>query len=242
MQDDNGRKPTVRINKFLSDAGICSRREADRQVLAGKVKIDGVDAVMGDKVEQGQAVTYCGKEISKEEAVILLVVNKPVGVVCTAQKKEKNNVVDFINYPKRIYPVGRLDKDSKGLLLMTNQGELVNKIMKAQNMHEKEYVVTVNKGLTADFIKQMSQGVFLEELKRRTRDCKIWQTKKRTFHIILTQGLNRQIRRMCENFHYEVVELERIRIMNIKLGNLKSGTYRNVTTEELDQLYQDING
>ena len=230
----------IRINKFLSEAGVCSRREADRQIAAGNVQIDGRIAMIGDRVVRGQTVLYCGRKVKKENEIILLAVNKPVGVVCTAEKREKNNIIDFLKYPKRVYPVGRLDKNSKGLILMTNQGEIVNKIMRAGNMHEKEYVVTVDKDITDDFLKRMSKGVFLEELNTKTRPCRIWKTKKRTFHIILTQGLNRQIRRMCEVFQYRVTELERIRIMNIELGDLKPGTYRNISKKEWTKLLHSI--
>ena len=194
----------IRINKFLSEAGVCSRREADRQVENGNVTIDGKIAVMGDRIFDGQKVCFMGKEVTLEEEKILL-----AGIVCTAEKREKNNIVDFIHYPKRIYPVGRLDKDSTGLILMTNQGELVNKIMRAGNMHEKEYIVTVNKPVTDAFLRGMSGGVPLVELGVTTRKCKVERLGKRKFKIILTQGYNRQIRRMCEYFGYRVEELQR---------------------------------
>ena len=226
----------VRINKYLSEAGVCSRREADRQIEAGNVEIDGVKAEMGTKVFPGQKVLFQGKPVSKEEEMILLAFHKPVGVVCTTEKREKNNVVDYINYPKRIYPVGRLDKDSEGLLLMTNNGEIVNKMMRAGNRHEKEYLVTVNKPVTVPFLRGLAGGVPLVELNETTRKCFVEQTGKRQFRIILTQGLNRQIRRMCEYFGYRVEKLVRVRIMNIELGNLKSGTYREVTKEEYEGL------
>ena len=177
-----------------------------------------------------------GKEVTLEEEKILLAVHKPAGIVCTAEKREKNNIVDFIHYPKRIYPVGRLDKDSTGLILMTNQGELVNKIMRAGNMHEKEYIVTVNKPVTDAFLRGMSGGVPLVELGVTTRKCKVERLGKRKFKIILTQGYNRQIRRMCEYFGYRVEELQRVRIMNIHLGDLAPGTYRKLTTKEYTEL------
>lgn len=230
----------VRINKYLSEAGVCSRREADRQVESGNVMIDGKPAKMGDKVMPGQRVIYCGQPVEKEEEMILLAFHKPAGIVCTAEKREKNNVVDFIDYPKRIYPVGRLDKDSEGLLLMTNNGDIVNRIMRARNRHEKEYLVTVNKPVTAYFLRGLAGGVPLAELGTTTRKCYVEQTGKRQFKIILTQGLNRQIRRMCEYFGYRVEKLVRTRIMNIELGNLKSGTYREVTGEEYRQLLEQI--
>ena len=184
----------VRINKYLSEAGVCSRREADRQIEAGAVTVDGVCARPGTRVLPGQTVCFQGRS----------------GIVCTAEKREKNNVIDYIHYPKRIYPVGRLDKDSEGLLLLTNQGDLVNKIMRAGNMHEKEYLVTVNKPLTESFLRGMAGGVPLVELNATTRRCFVERIGKREFRIILTQGLNRQIRRMCEYFGYRVEKLVRI--------------------------------
>lgn len=231
---------SVRINKYLSEAGICSRREADRQIEAGHVTINGRKAVMGDKVTPGDVVFFGKEQVSKEEEIILLAVNKPRGIVCTAEKREKNNIVDFVNYPKRIYPIGRLDKESRGLILMTNQGELVNKIMRSGNLHEKEYVVRVNRDITESFLEKISSGVYLEDLKATTRPCPVEKMGKRTFRITLTQGMNRQIRRMCEKFHYRVVDLKRVRIMNIKLENLKEGAYRNVSAEEWRELKEQI--
>ena len=254
----------VRINKYLSEAGVCSRREADRQVEAGNVTIDGVvasmgakvlpdqtvlfcgkpgnvtidgkTARMGDQVSDGQEVCFCGRPVQKEKEMILIALNKPAGIVCTAEKREKNNVIDFLHYPKRIYPVGRLDKESEGLLLLTNNGEIVNKIMRSGNMHEKEYIVTVNKPVTDSFLRGLAGGVPLVELNATTRKCKVWRIGKRQFGIILTQGLNRQIRRMCEYFGYRVEKLVRTRIMNIELGDLKAGTYREVTPQEYKEL------
>ena len=226
----------VRINKFLSEAGVCSRREADRKIEAGEVTIDGRIAVSGDKVAFGQTVLVNGKVIKKEEEMILLAMNKPVGIVCTAEKREKNNIIDYIDYPKRVYPIGRLDKDSEGLILLTNNGDIVNKMMRAGNMHEKEYIVTVNKPISDSFIRGMAGGVPLVELDTTTRKCQVKKLSKRTFQIILTQGLNRQIRRMCEYFGYRVEKLVRVRIMNIKLGELKEGEYREVTGEEYRKL------
>lgn len=230
----------VRINKFLSEAGVCSRREADRQIEAGNVTIDGRVAQMGDKVESGQEVCYQGKIVSKEEEMILIAFHKPVGIVCTAEKREKNNVIDFINYPKRIYPVGRLDKDSEGLLLLTNNGEIVNKMMRSGNMHEKEYIVTVNRPVTEAFVRGLAGGVPLVELNTTTRKCKVEQIGKKQIRIVLTQGLNRQIRRMCEYFGYRVQKLVRVRVMNIELGDLEPGKYRDVTPEEYKRLSQLI--
>lgn len=231
---------SVRINKYLSEAGVCSRREADRQIEAGRVTINGKMAVMGDRVFPGDVVMYGKKVVSKEDEPILLVVNKPEGIVCTAEKREKDNIVDYIKYPKRIYPIGRLDKSSHGLLLMTNQGDLVNKIMRSRNYHEKEYIVKVNRDVTEKFLKGMADGVYLKDLEATTRPCQVEKVGKRTFRIILTQGMNRQIRRMCETFGYRVMDLKRVRIMNIKLGNLKIGEYRKVTQEEWQELLRQI--
>lgn len=224
----------VRINKYLSEAGVCSRREADRLVEAGAVTVDGIKAVMGTKVEAGQTICVNQKVVSHEEKMVLLAFHKPVGVVCTTEKKEKNNIIDYINYPQRIYPVGRLDKDSQGLILMTNNGDIVNKIMRAGNQHEKEYIVEVDKPVTEEFIASMAKGVPI--LDTVTRECRITKIGKQSFRIVITQGLNRQIRRMCEYFGYKVTKLERVRIMNIQLGKLAKGGYRNITVEELKEL------
>ena len=228
----------IRINKYLSEAGACSRREADRQVEAGNVTIDGRVAVMGDRIFPGQVVCLNGKRLTQEEEKILLVFHKPVGIVCTAEKKEKNNIIDYIKYPKRVYPVGRLDKDSEGLILLTNQGDLVNKMMRSGNRHEKEYLVDVNQDITPEFIKGMAEGVYLEELEVTTRKCRVEKVEKRRFRIVLTQGYNRQIRRMCQAFGYRVKRLKRVRIMNIKLGDLAVGTYREATPQEWEKLLE----
>jgi len=224
----------VRLNKFLSEAGICSRREADRMIEAGKVLVNGQKAITGMRIGDEDEVCFCGERVQKEEGMVLLLFHKPRGIVCTAEKREKNNIVDYIDHPVRIYPVGRLDKDSEGLILMTNNGELVNKIMRAGNYHEKEYIVKVNREITADFLKQMSQGVPI--LDTITRPCRVQQTGSDSFRIILTQGLNRQIRRMCEYLGYEVKRLKRERIMNLKLDGIRLGAYRQVTKEEMQEL------
>jgi len=230
----------IRLNKYLSEAGVCSRREADRQIENGNVCINGVIATMGVKVMPGDKVTYNGKDVTHEETPVLIAFNKPVGIVCTAEKREKDNIVDFINYPIRIYPIGRLDKDSSGLILLTNQGDLVNKIMRSSNNHEKEYIVKVNKRITDDFIRGMSGGVPLKELGVMTKKCYVKKLDDKTFKIILTQGYNRQIRRMCEFFGYRVTELKRVRIMNILLNDLKEGTYRSVDDVEYSMLMKLI--
>lgn len=225
---------TIRLNKFLSDAGFCSRREGDRLVEQGRVTVNGETAVMGQKVTVQDIVMVDGKRISREEEQILLAFNKPVGIECTSDLTNPDNIIDYIHYPKRIYPIGRLDKNSQGLILLTNDGSLVNHILKASNYHEKEYVVTVDKPVTEEFLKKMSSGV--EILEQITRPCKVTKVSRHVFNIVLTQGLNRQIRRMCDALGYHVQKLQRIRVMNIKLGNLKKGSYRQLTDEELKEL------
>lgn len=228
----------VRLNKFLSEAGICSRREADRLIESGRVFVDGRRAETGMKVSANQEVRVGKKVVSKGNEMVLLAVNKPVGIVCTEEKREKKNIIRFLNYPTRITYIGRLDKDSEGLLLMTNNGDIINKMMRAGNRHEKEYKVTVDKAVTPEFIEKMGAGVPI--LDTVTRPCQVESIGKYKFRIILTQGLNRQIRRMCEYFGYKVTRLERVRVMNIELGNLKPGEYRNVTEEEIQELYELI--
>ncbi len=227
----------MRLNKYLSDSGICSRREADRLIEQGQVLVDGVPASMGMKVTGTEEIVCCGVEVSsrKKERKILLAVNKPRGIVCTTSDKDRaENIVEFLNYPVRIYPIGRLDKDSSGLILMTNQGDIVNKILRGSNNHEKEYMVRVNKPITGEFLDQMRKGV--EILDTVTKPCVVEKTGGYTFRIILTQGLNRQIRRMCAALDYRVVSLRRVRIMNIQLGDLRTGAYREVTDQEWSEL------
>lgn len=229
---------TVRINKYLSDSGACSRRQADRYIEDGKVTIDGRIAKLGDQVGKNQKVRLSGKLLNYVEELILIAFNKPRGIECTEDKNVKNNIIDFINYGKRISYIGRLDKDSEGLILLTNDGDLDQLISKGSNYHEKEYIVKVNKAINSNFIKGMSSGVPI--LDTVTRPCTVIAIDKYTFKIIITQGLNRQIRRMCEYFGYKVTRLRRIRIMNITLANLQVGTYRNVTEVELEKLKRDI--
>ena len=232
-------KKEIRLNKYLSDAGICSRREADKLIERGKVLVDGELAFVGMKVLEEQNILVNGKKVQKEEEFILLAVNKPVGVVCTTTTKFKEKtIVQLVRYPKRIYPIGRLDKSSQGLILMTNQGEIADKILRGSNYHEKEYSVTVDREIIPDFLEQMRNGVPI--LNTITRKCEVKQTGKKSFSIILTQGLNRQIRRMCEYCGYRVVKLKRVRIMNILLGDLKEGEYRDVTEEERKELLRLI--
>lgn len=232
----------VRINKFLGSAGYCSRREADRLVCEGRVFIDGNMADMGSRVMPGQKVYVDGKAVVPEEENILIAVNKPRGIVCTTTDKQgANNIVDFLGCDKRIYPVGRLDKDSEGLLLMTNDGELMNNILTGKNEHEKEYIVEVDKNLSDDFERRMSEPMYLKELDKTTRPCRVIKTGKKTFRIILKQGLNRQIRRMCSNLGYKVVKLKRIRIMNIELNDLPAGATRKIEGSEYEKLMNLIN-
>ncbi|HAU86087.1 MAG TPA: 23S rRNA pseudouridine(2604) synthase RluF [Lachnospiraceae bacterium] len=229
----------MRLNKYLSDSGFCSRREADRLVEQGKVVIDGEVAQLGQKVKPGQNIVINGKPLKREEERILIAFNKPRGIVCTTSKKDKDNIVDYLNYGKRIYPIGRLDKDSEGLILLTNKGDIVDKILRGSNYHEKEYVVTVNKKMTKEFVEGMEAGVPI--LDTVTRPCKLHVVNDRTFRIIISQGLNRQIRRMCEYFGYRVQKLKRVRIMNIQLNHLKVGTYRNISNEEWTKLNALLN-
>ena len=234
MSDEKG----TRINKYLSEIGFCSRRKADLLIEQERIKVNGVYAVMGQKITGQEEIQVNNKIIKKLENKkhIYIAFNKPAGIVCTTDtKREKDNIIDYINYPTRIFPIGRLDKPSEGLIFLTNDGDIVNKILRANNQHEKEYVVEVNKPVTKDFIKKMGEGVPV--LDKITNKCKIKQTGKKTFKIILTQGLNRQIRRMCEYFDYRVVFLKRIRIMNIKL-DIPVGEYRDFTKSELNQINQ----
>ena len=233
-------RDSVRINKVLADAGICSRREADAVIASGRVKVDGQPAQVGMRITSENTVTVDGKEIKKDRNLVLIAVNKPRGIVCTTDTSEPDNIIDFLHYGKRIFPIGRLDKDSEGLLLLTNDGDIVNKILRAGNNHEKEYIVTVNNLITPEFIKGMAAGVPV--LDTVTEPCFVEQTGKNEFRIILTQGLNRQIRRMCEYFGYSVTSLVRVRIMNINLGRLKTGDYRNVTDWELAGLSELLEG
>lgn len=249
----------IRLNKYLSEAGICSRREADREIEAGHVLVNGVVATMGMKIEDTDEVIFNGKPVggAAKPKPVLIAVNKPRGIVCTTSDKDRaENIVDFINYPVRVYPIGRLDKESEGLILLTNQGELVNEILKARKFHEKEYQVTVDHPINEEFIEKMGAGVKIklkpvkdavkqgarhsdsdpEGEEVTTRPCKIWKTGMCSFRIILTQGLNRQIRRMCDACGYKVLHLKRVRIMNIELGNLKSGQYREIVGEEYEEL------
>ncbi|MBO6881419.1 23S rRNA pseudouridine(2604) synthase RluF [Winogradskyella sp.] len=227
----------TRLNKYLSEAGYCSRREADRLIDAGRVTINDVVPEMGTKVASGDVVKVDGEIIGeRKQDFVYLAFNKPVGIVCTTDTRvEKDNIIDYINYPKRIFPIGRLDKPSEGLILLTDDGDIVNKILRASNNHEKEYVVTVDKPISQTFIQRMAGGIYIEELGKRTKKCEVKKVDRHTFSIILTQGLNRQIRRMCEYLNYEVQTLKRVRIMNIKL-DMPVGKYRELSADEFKTL------
>ncbi len=228
----------MRINKYISETGICSRREADKIIEEGRVTINGQIAHLGSTVEIEDNVCIDGKRIGKKRKHIYIALNKPVGITCTTERHIKGNIVDFVNHPERIFHIGRLDKDSQGLILLTNDGDIVNKILRAENNHEKEYIVTVNKPITPYFVQGMSKGVKI--LGTVTKPCKVTPINDKTFRIVLIQGLNRQIRRMCQVFGYQVVKLNRIRIMNIKLGDLKVGQWRSLSSDELRELKKNL--
>src|SRR5690606_29379774 len=229
---------STRINKYLSEAGYCSRRAADKLIEAGKITINGVVPEMGTKVKPGDEVRVDGKLIgAKEEKPVYIAFNKPVGIVCTTDTRvEKNNIIDYINYPSRIFPIGRLDKPSEGLILLTNNGDIVNEILRVENHHEKEYVVTVDRPVSPPFLLGMAAGVWLPDLGVTTLPCRTSPVSRNSFRIVLTQGLNRQIRRMCAVFGYSVRRLQRVRIKNIHLGTLPAGRWRNLTPDELSGL------
>lgn len=228
----------MRINKYISETGLCSRREVDKLVEAGRVTINGVKAVLGSQVQDGDEVKVDGKIVGKKKQHVYIALNKPVGITSTTERHVRGNIVDFVGHPERIFPIGRLDKDSEGLILLTNDGDIVNQILRAENEHEKEYIVTVDKPLTPAFVKGMSGGVKI--LGVMTKPCIVTPVGDRVFKIILTQGLNRQIRRMCAVFGYEVKRLKRVRIMNIRLEGLPAGAWRDLTRDELAELQRRI--
>ena len=222
------------INKYISDSGLCSRRQADQLLLAGRVHINGRVAKKGERVQPGDRVTVDGRPVSGAGEKLYLALYKPRGIVCTTDRRVSHNITDFVNHPQRIFPIGRLDEDSQGLILLTSDGDIVNRILRATGRHEKEYVVTVDKPLTPRFLERMAKGVPV--LGQVTLPCRIWQTGPSSFRIILVQGLNRQIRRMCEYLGYEVQRLLRVRIMNIRLGKMQPGHWRELTDSELKVL------
>ncbi len=228
----------MRINKFISETGLCSRREVDKLVEAGRVTINGTKAELGSQVNEGDVVQVDGKPISVKTKAIYLALNKPVGITSTTERHVQGNIVDFVGHSERIFPIGRLDKDSEGLILMTNDGDIVNKLLRSENEHEKEYIVTVDRPITPVFLQGMAGGVRI--LGTMTKPCKLTKLDERTFRIILTQGLNRQIRRMCSAFGYEVRRLKRVRIMNVRLGGLPVGKWRELEETELAELLRLI--
>tara|TARA_R110002124_G_scaffold6123_1_gene37333 strand:- start:78011 stop:78787 length:777 start_codon:yes stop_codon:yes gene_type:complete len=227
---------SIRLNKAISDSGFCSRRKADTLIEKGRVTVNGKVMTLGDRAMPGDEIRVDGKLITQNDNLVYIALNKPVGITCTTDQRVEGNVVDFIGHKERIFHVGRLDKPSEGLLLMTNDGDIVNKILRAGNRHEKEYIVTVDRPVTDDFIRKMSNGVPLHELETTTKKCKVERVSRFVFRIILVQGLNRQIRRMCDYLEYDVVALKRVRIMNITLGDLAIGQWRDLTSEELKSL------
>jgi 23S rRNA pseudouridine2604 synthase len=230
----------MRINKYISETGFCSRRESDKLIEAGRVTINGRMAELGSTVSPGDDVRIDGNPLGAKKKSVYIALNKPVGITCTTELHVKGNIIDFVNHPERIFPIGRLDKDSQGLILLTNDGDIVNKILRAENNHEKEYIVTVDKPITPLFIQGMSGGVRI--LGTVTKPCKVTKISDRVFKIVLTQGLNRQIRRMCQAFGYQVRQLKRVRIMNIELGELRVGQWRDLTERELTELNKSLWG
>jgi len=224
----------MRINKFLGETGVCSRREADQWIAAGRVSVNGVMAVLGTQVKEGDEVRLDGKPLASKPQRVYLALNKPMGVECTTDTDVPGNIVDFVGHKERIFPIGRLDKESEGLILLTNDGDIVNRVLRAEHEHEKEYIVSVDRPLTQEFLRGMANGVPV--LETITNPCKVTQVGKNTFRIVLTQGLNRQIRRMCEYFDYTVRRLQRVRIMHIHLGPLPVGKWRNLTPAEVAPL------
>ncbi|WML50599.1 23S rRNA pseudouridine(2604) synthase RluF [Neobacillus sp. PS3-34] len=229
----------LRLNKFIAESGMASRRGADKLISEGKVTINGKLALVGSQVEPGDDVRVNGNSIRVSKDYVYIALNKPVGITSTTERHIKGNIIDLVNHPLRIFHIGRLDKDSDGLILLTNDGDIVNEILRAENKHEKEYIVTVDKPITQEFLKRMAAGV--EILDTKTLPCKVEQLSKYVFQITLTQGLNRQIRRMCAALGYDVMRLQRTRIMNIHLGSLPLGQWRDLSKKERNQLFEDLN-
>lgn len=236
MQKTN--KNSINLNKFISSTGICSRREAEKFIIDGKVTINGKPTQLGNRVFDGDLVKVNGQLLKAKPKTFYIAYNKPIGIVCTTDSKERDNIVNAIGHPERLFPIGRLDKPSQGLIFLTNDGDIVNKILRAGNNHQKEYVVSVNQPITPDFLQKMSNGIPM--LGTVTKKCLVEQVNKNTFKIILTQGLNRQIRRMCEYLNYEVTKLKRTRIMNVGLGKLAEGAWRDLTDDEMNQINETI--
>lgn len=231
---------SISINKYISSTGVCSRREADRWLEEGRVKLNGAVARKGNRVEPGDTVEVDGRKVINKNKLVYIALNKPPGITCTTDLKDRDNIIDFVNHPQRIFPIGRLDKPSSGLIFLTNDGDIVNQILRVENNHEKEYVVMVNKPITDEFIERMSEPIPM--LGTKTKRCKVQRLKKNLFKIILTQGLNRQIRRMVEFCDYKVVTLKRVRIMHINIDDLKVGAWRNLTETEMKILRENLKG
>lgn len=229
---ENTNENSTNLNKYISSTGICSRREAEKLIIDGKVTINGKPTQLGNRVFEGDIVKINGQPLIAKPKTLYIAFNKPVGIVSTTDTKERKNIVKYINHPERLFPIGRLDKPSEGLIFLTNDGDIVNKILRAGNNHEKEYIVSVNKPITSDFIEKMSNGIPI--LGTVTKNCKVTRLNDFTFNIVLTQGLNRQIRRMCEFLNYDVTKLQRTRIMNVELANLQIGAWRELTSKEMD--------
>jgi len=227
----------MRLNKFISETGVCSRREADSWIEAGRVTVNGQPAVLGTQVGEGDVVCVDGRPVGAAKQHVYIALNKPVGIICTTERDVADNIVDFVRHRERIFPIGRLDRDSEGLILLTNHGDIVNQILRSENEHEKEYVVTVDRPVTEIFLNGMASGVRI--MGTVTKPCRVRRIGPATFRIILTQGLNRQIRRMCSFFGYKVVRLQRVRVMNIELGNLRSGQWRELGRDEVRELLRD---
>lgn len=232
----NSNENSVNLNKYISDTGMCSRREAEKLIVDGKVTINGNPTKLGNRVFEGDIVKINGQPLKSAPKTWYIAFNKPVGIVCTTDSKEKRNIIKYINHPERLFPIGRLDKPSQGLIFLTNDGDIVNKILRAGNKHEKEYLVTVNKPITQTFINKMSEGIPI--LGTITKKCRVIQINEHSFKIVLIQGLNRQIRRMCEYLNYEVTQLIRTRIMNIDLGSLKIGEWREISSKEMELIHK----
>ncbi len=235
---EKSNKNSVNLNKFISNTGICSRREAEKLIIDGSVTINGKPTQLGNRVFEGDVVKINGELLKEKPKTLYIAFNKPIGIVCTTDSKERKNIINYINHPERLFPIGRLDKPSEGLIFLTNDGDIVNKILRAGNKHEKEYIVTANRPISQKFIKKMSGGIPI--LGTTTKKCDVIQLNEYSFKIVLTQGLNKQIRRMCEYLGFEVTKLKRTRIMNVRLGNLKIGDWREISTKEMELIHKMV--
>ena len=238
IDPENNSPEGIRLNKYIASSGVCSRREADHLIESGKVTVNGITADLGTRVSEGDVVAVNGQPVVPEDNMIYIAFNKPLGITCTTDRRDPSNIIDYIDFKERIFPVGRLDKNSSGLILLTNNGDIVNRLLRSENGHEKEYVVTLNRPYDSTFIKTMASGVPV--LGRMTLPTEVFSVNQKTFRIILRQGMNRQIRRMCEYLGYRVTKLKRVRFINIKLGDLEPGKWRYLTAEEKKELLKDF--